>query len=168
MEGLGSLLLQSARLGVAVRREYRRVKRHPDARFYTYVLQLQGGKMYVGNTDNIYQRLLDHFTQSPSSALWVKRHGPVDRVVEISHNSAKEDELYKTLQYMSMFGWEAVRGSSYCKVDMHAPPEALRGFQRDREGEFEYMTPADVEDVCRAVQDLRDGDTPDDDRLETT
>lgn len=152
---MDSLLLQSARLGLEIRREYRRVKRDPDARYYTYVLQLQNDKLYVGNSDNIYQRLLDHFLQSPSSALWVKRHGPVQRVLEITRNCAKEDELYKTLQYMSMFGWENVRGSSYCKLEMHCPPECLSSFVRDREAEFQYLTHAELAGVCRAVADLK-------------
>lgn len=157
---MDALLLQSARLGAEIRREYQKIKRDPDSRYYTYVLQLQNNKFYVGNTDNIYQRLLDHTTRSVSSAQFVKMHGPVHRVLEVSRGSSKEDELYKTLQYMSMFGWENVRGSSYCKLDMHAPPEKLRSFARTRDGDLEYLTNAELEDVLVAVCDLRDGSEP--------
>lgn len=94
------MLLQSARLALAIRKEYARVKRDQVAKYYTYVLQLQEGKFYVGNTDNIYTRLLDHKLMTPSSSLWVKQHGPVQRVLEISRKSGKNDEHYKTLQYM--------------------------------------------------------------------
>ena len=152
---IDSMLIQSARLGLALRREYKRIKKDQDARYYTYVLQLQAGKIYVGNTDNIYQRMLDHFLQSPSSALWVKRHGPVHRILEVSRNCRKEDELYKTLMYMSMFGWQHVRGSSYCKLEMNGPPECLNAFERTRDGDFQYLTNAEVGDVCRVVEDLR-------------
>lgn len=148
------MLLQSARLGQAIRREYGRVKKDPSAKFYTYVLQLQDGKIYVGNTDNIYARLLEHRLMSPSSALWVKHHGPVERVLEISRGSGKADEHYKTLQYMSMFGWQNVRGSSYCKVQMFNPPEALRTFARTREGDFDYLSHDEVDAVLEAVREL--------------
>lgn len=159
---LESMLLQSARLGQAIRREYSRAKRDANAKYYTYVLQLQDGKFYVGNTDNIYARLLDHTLMTPSSALWVRHHGPVQGVLEISRNSAAPDEHYKTLLYMSMFGWENVRGSSYCKVQMHNPPEALRGFARARDGEFEYLARGEIDAVLQAVRELAapDPDVP--------
>lgn len=148
------MLLQSARLALAIRREYSRVKKDQTAKFYTYVLQLQDGKFYVGNTDNVYTRLMDHKQMSPSSALWVKHYGPVQRVVEVSRNSGKHDEHYKTLQYMDMMGWQNVRGSSYCKVQMFNPPDALRTFSRTRDGEFEYLSREEIEDVFEAIKEL--------------
>lgn len=150
-----SLLLQSTRLNLAIRKEYARLKRDQTAKYYTYVLQLQEGKFYVGNTDNIYARLLDHKLMTPSSSLWVKTHGPVERVVEISKNSAKDDEHYKTLQYMSMFGWENVRGSSYCRLQMFNPPEALKTFCRTRDGEFDYMSAEEVAGVLGAMEEFQ-------------
>ena len=33
--------------------------------------------------------------------------------------------LEKTLEYMSLFGWQHVRGSYWCRSDMRAPPPAL-------------------------------------------
>ena len=149
-----SLLLQSARLALTVRHQYARFKRDPGAKYYTYVLQLQNGKFYVGETDNIYTRLLDHKLMTSSSALWVKHHGPIERVVEVCRNSGKADELYKTLQFMTMFGWENVRGSSYCKVQMSNPPEALKTFSRDRDGEFEHLTREEIDGVLGALREL--------------
>ena len=151
---LETMLLESARLGQAIRREYLRLKKDARAKFYTYVLQLQDGKFYVGNTDNIYCRLTDHMLMSQSSALWVRHHGPVQAVLEVSRNSAADDEHYKTLQYMSMYGWQNVRGSSYCKLQMCNPPEALRGFARTRDGEFEYLTRKEIDAVLEAVREL--------------
>ena len=150
-----AMLLQSARLGLAIRKEYARVKQDPLAKYYTYVLQLQDNKFYVGNTDNIFTRLLDHQHMNASSALWVRHHGPVQRIVEITRNSSKSDELYKTLLYMSMFGWDNVRGSSYCKLHMARPPECLHTFARTRDGEFEYLTREEIEGVSRALDELR-------------
>lgn len=116
------MLLDAARLNLRIRREYARIKRDPAARYYTYVLLLQRGKLYCGSSDNIFMRLLDHTLGTPSAALWVKEHGPIERVVEITRNCSREDEHYKTLEYMSLFGWENVRGAGWCKLDMHRPP----------------------------------------------
>lgn len=97
---LEPLLLQSAQLSVSIRRAYARLKRDPGARYYTYVLLLNENKMYVGSTDNIYRRLLDHCQMGKSSSVWVREHGPVRRVVEISRNCGRDDEAYKTFEYM--------------------------------------------------------------------
>jgi predicted GIY-YIG superfamily endonuclease len=151
---LNAMLLQSARLAQAIHAEYGRIKRDSGARYFTYVLQLKKGTFYVGNTDNIYARLLDHMQCGDSSAKWVKESGGVSRVVEVARNSSRDDEAYKTLQYMSMFGWEKVRGSSYCRVDLCKAPRALETFQRTRDSEFEYLTPAELNMVIAEVMRL--------------
>ena len=151
---LEPLLLQSARLAVTIRRTYAKVKRDPAARYYTYVLLLQDNKMYVGNTDNIYNRLLDHCLMSSSSSVWVRQHGPVKRVVEISRDCCREDELYKTMEYMALFGWQNVRGASYCRPAMRAPPAALADFQRDSCKRFDYLTRREIDEIVAVVRDL--------------
>lgn len=148
-----ALLLQNARLGIRIRGEYAKLKRDPDAKYFTYVLLLQNSKVYVGSTDNVYCRLLDHKMMSPSSAVWVKKHGPVQRVIEIIRNCSKECELYKTLEYMTMFGWENVRGASYCKVDIMSSPMALQTFKR-KPMEFEYMDRTEMDEVCMEISKL--------------
>jgi len=151
---LEPLLLQSARLAVSIRRTYAKVKRDPAARYYTYVLLLQNNKLYVGNTDNIYNRLLDHCQMSASSSVWVRQHGPVRRVVEISRDCCRDDELYKTLEYMEMFGWQNVRGASYCRPTMRAPPAALADFRRDCSRRFDYLTRKEIDEVVSVVHEL--------------
>lgn len=153
-QAVQAMLLQSARLSQQIKREYARVKKDPAAKYFTYVLQLQDGKYYVGNTDNLYARLLDHTLMTPSSSRWVQMHGPVDRVVEVARNCGRDDELYKTLQYMDMMGWQNVRGSSYCKAEMYNPPEALRTFSRTGDAGFEYLTRAEIDDVLRDIEEL--------------
>ena len=154
---LDCLLLQHVKLNIAIRKDYQAAKRRdPEAKFFTYVLQLQDNKYYVGTTDNIYQRLLDHTLMTPMSAIWVRHHGPVQRVLEVSRNSSKADEAYKTLQYMDMFGWDNVRGGGYCKLQRFGPPEALKTFERDRDHEFEYLTRAEIDAVLAAIKDLSD------------
>lgn len=96
-------------------------KSYKGARYYTYVLQLKHGKIYVGSTDNIYRRLHDHWTQSPSSAVWVKDFGPPIRIMEIIVDSAPDEEHYKFTQYASRFGFDNVRGAAYCMVSLREP-----------------------------------------------
>lgn len=167
---LEPLLLESARLSVAIRRTFLKVKRDPKARYYyTYVLLLQGGKFYVGASNNVYNRLLDHALLAESSALWVKEHGPVQRVVEILRDCAPDDERYKTLEYMSMFGWSNVRGASYCKPSLQSAPAALAEFRRDPHRPFQYLSRREIDDICAVVDDLADAERlpptppPDDD-----
>ena len=155
-QSLEPLLLQSARLAVSIRRTYAKVKRDPLARYYTYVLQLQGDKLYVGNTDNIYNRLLDPHLMSRSAAVWVRQHGPVRRVLEVSRNCCREDEMYKTLEYMSMFGWDNVRGAGYCRCVMRSPPAPLAQFKRDASRHFDYLTREEIDEVLDVVRDLAD------------
>lgn len=99
-----------------------------DARFYTYVLLLQNGKIYVGSTDNIYTRLYDHFSGSESSAVWVKEHGPPIRVMEIIQYSHPDDEKYKFSEYADKFGYENVRGGPFCRLILQEPPTCVIKF----------------------------------------
>lgn len=151
---LEQMLLQSAKLQVQIRRHYARIKKDTGARYFTYVLQLQNNKFYVGSSDSIYTRLMDHCLMSASSSLWVRQHGPVQRVVEITRDCAKDDEAYKTMEYMSMFGWHNVRGGAYCRTSMRAPPAALAEFVRDPTRKFDYLTRREIDDIVRVVRDL--------------
>lgn len=152
--GLHDALMLSTKHALSLRSRYAILKGDAQAKFFTYVLQLQNGKFYVGNTDNIYLRMYDHLNLTAFSAMWVREHGPVERVVEVAYNSSKEDENYKTLAYMAMFGWQNVRGSSYCRVDMSGPPAALKTFSRARDGAFTYMSLSELESLMALVQEL--------------
>lgn len=151
---LEHMLLQSAKLQVMIRRHYARIKKDQTARYFTYVLQLQNNKFYVGSSDSIYTRLMDHSLMSASSSIWVRQHGPVTRVIEISRDCNKDDETYKTLEYMSMFGWHNVRGGSYCRSMMRSPPTPLADFVRDPTRKFDYLTRREIDDIVRVVRDL--------------
>lgn len=154
---LEPLLLESAKLSVAIRRTFLKVKRNTQSRYYyTYVLLLQRGKFYVGASNNVYNRLLDHTLMAESSALWVKEHGPIERVVEIIRDCAPDDERYKTLEYMSMFGWANVRGASYCKPSLQTPPAALAEFNRDPHRVFNYLSRGEIDGICAMVDELAD------------
>lgn len=148
------MLLQSARLAVRIKSEYFKLKRDPEAKYYCYVLLLKNSKFYVGCSDNVYARLLDHHVMSPSSAVWVRKHGPVQRVVEIMRNCSRDVELYKTMEYMTMFGWENVRGASFCRSEMASPPPPLATFIRSIGDPLEYMPRKEVDEICGEVAKL--------------
>jgi predicted GIY-YIG superfamily endonuclease len=162
--------LAASRASVRLKKVLARAgRRDARARYFTYTLLLSDNRVYVGSTDNIYGRLLEHYLMSPSSSVWVREHGPVRRVLEIVEDSAAEDEAYKTLEYMSLFGWESVRGGGWCRAAMRGPPAALADFQRTR-ADFRYMDrpeiAAVVDHVAALAQDLREpeeSDASDDD-----
>jgi hypothetical protein len=158
---LDELLFQAARTNVAIRREYARLRGVDSggeavgggAKHFVYVLLLSSGMFYVGSTDNVYQRLLEHVVMSPSSSLWVREHGPVRRIVEVCRNCGPNDETLKTLEYMMLFGWENVRGSHWCRVALDAPPRPLAGFQRGA-AEFEYLSMEEMAVLRARVESL--------------
>ncbi|NBS70829.1 hypothetical protein EBT31_18275 [bacterium] len=151
---LDDLLKKNALLSIRIRKKFNVLKQDSDSKYFTYALLLQNGFVYVGNSDNIYVRLMEHFEQSPLSSQFVRHHGPVVRVLEIIRNSSRDDELYKTLEWCDLMGWQKVRGASYCKVEMNHPPPPLATFKRDPTRTFEYMTRDEIEDVERVAKRL--------------
>jgi hypothetical protein len=151
MQALNALLLQHARTGVQINKLLSTIKRDASARYFTYVLLLQRGNIYVGSSESIYKRLLDHYTRSPSSSLWVKEHGPIERVLEICVDSSADDERYKTLEYMSVFGHEKVRGGGWCRVASAGPPADLADFARGR-SDFTYLSRKDIDAIMKEVE----------------
>ena len=154
--GREGLLLQAARMSARVRRAYAALKVDPASKFYTYVLLLREGKVYVGSTDNPYQRLLDHHAMNRSAAVWVKEHGPPLRVLEMTRACRSDDERYKTLEYMDMFGWQNVRGSVWCRVQMRGPPPELERFRRGPRPDTDYLSREELDDVVASVRELAD------------
>jgi hypothetical protein len=157
---LDALLFEAARLNVAIRRQYARLRGTDSihvtsaGKYFVYVLLLQDSKFYVGSTDNIYQRLLEHTVMSPSSSIWVREHGPVQRIVEVCRSCGPQDETHKTLEYMVLFGWENVRGSHWCRVALDMPPHALAaGFERGQHA-FEYLSLGEMASVRARVATL--------------
>lgn len=149
-DDLDDLLMQSAKLAVRMRTRF---ANSGSKYYFTYVLLLQDECVYVGSTNNIVLRMLDHHHDTTMSACWVREHGPVIRVLEITRNGKPGDERYKTLEFMSMFGHESVRGDAWCKVDLRSPPSALLQFVRDR-SDFEYLTRAEIDVVLKKAKSL--------------
>lgn len=158
-QSLEELALESAKLLLQVRKRLKAEQRDPKAKyFYTYVLLLQNENVYVGSTNHLYIRLMEHLSDNGErSAQWVKLHGPIVRVLEVCKNCAADDETYKTLEYMSLFGWQSVRGASWCKIDLRGPPAALHTFSRTR-GDFEYLSRTDIDQAIKTARSLQQFD----------
>ena len=78
---------------------------------YIYVLELKENKYYIGRSNNIEQRIGQHFLGNGS--VWTKLFKPLS---VISYEIEKDNwhENYKTLQMMKMHGINNVRGGSWC------------------------------------------------------
>jgi hypothetical protein len=80
-----------------------------------YVLKLEHGKYYVGKTTDSESRIRQHFAGYGSA--WTKLHPPTD-VLEIHNGVSGSLENSITRRYLDAYGWENVRGGSYCTVDL--------------------------------------------------
>ena len=79
---------------------------------HIYVLELVGGKYYVGKTNNPGFRIEQHFHSGGS--VWTRKYSPV-RVLELINDCDDYDEDKFTRIYMDKYGIENVRGGSFCE-----------------------------------------------------
>jgi len=84
-----------------------------------YILQLQGGKYYVGKTADINRRYEEHKSGRGSS--WTSKYKPV-KILEVRPVKDAHDENNTTKDLMKKYGVENVRGGSYTQIDL---PEHL-------------------------------------------
>ena len=86
-----------------------------------YVLELENNKFYVGLSENVNNRLANHFNGGAS--VWTKLHKPIKLVECVIGDSLLEKS--KTLEYMSKFGWQNVRGYCWSMTNLQKPPKEL-------------------------------------------
>lgn len=127
------------------------------SRYFTYVLLLENGgkndKIYVGDTDNIYNRLITHFELAQGSAAWVKKHGPVKRVLEITYDAPPGAEKERFLEYASIFGFQNVRGSWWCRTANSNSPFMLDEFVRGKM-KHNFMSRAEIHSIERDIREI--------------
>jgi hypothetical protein len=152
-DDLNSLLIAQARLGLKVKKKLQTLSNDAKTKYYTYVLLLRDGYIYVGQTDNIYQRMLSHVHIYDSSSQWVKKNAPVERIIEIIKNSRPDDEHYKTLEWMDKVGWQRVRGSYWSSVSLQGPPRDLKDFERENR-DFDYVPRKEICEILNVVESL--------------
>jgi hypothetical protein len=95
-----------------------------------YVLRCADSKFYVGESDDVQKRFLQHLSRAPEAgtpgAAWTARHEPLEILRSFEKRSI-HDEDNTTLDLMMEHGIENVRGGSYCSV--HLPPHQLQMLQ---------------------------------------
>lgn len=87
-----------------------------------YILKLIGGKYYIGSSENVEQRIQQHFDGNGSA--WTKKYKPIKKV-DVIDNCDKFDEDKYTKQYMSKYGIDNVRGGTYCEINIEKYKEFL-------------------------------------------
>jgi len=101
----------------------------------TYVLLLEEGRIYVGLTTHLKQRLNSHC--NGTGAKWTKLYSP-EKLIDL-YSGDREDEI--TDNYIKHYGWQFVRGGYYCQCQQLAPKAARalakRSVKRDRTKSYE-------------------------------
>jgi predicted GIY-YIG superfamily endonuclease len=80
-----------------------------------YVLRLEGGRYYVGKSEDVMARYSQHLKGNGSA--WTRKHKPIALEKTIKNVSPfQEDSITK--EYMSKYGIDKVRGGSYVEVEL--------------------------------------------------
>lgn len=80
-----------------------------------YVLQCEGGRYYVGKSDNVINRYQQHVNGSGSA--WTRKYKPITLVKTIENVSSFEEDKV-TKEYMATYGIDKVRGGSYVELEL--------------------------------------------------
>jgi predicted GIY-YIG superfamily endonuclease len=110
-------------------------------KYYIYVLELVDNRYYVGRTGNILRRIEEHFTCCGS--IYTIAYKPI-KVIEVIEELTKDDERNKTLEIMSKYGWEKVRGAGWCSLEIKEPKDK-RKKRKNKTDENIVMNDNDVE-----------------------
>lgn len=90
-----------------------------------YVLLLENNKYYIGKTNNLEKRFLEHLNHKGCE--WTKLYKPI-KVVEKKKEETEFDEDIYTKKYMKKYGLSNVRGGSYVQIEL---PEYQRKSLQD-------------------------------------
>ena len=81
-----------------------------------YILKLEDNKYYVGKTNNLRRRYMEHVSGKRSSA-WTKKYRPI-RIINTIPDAHCLDEDKVTVEYMMKYGIENVRGGPYVSIKL--------------------------------------------------
>lgn len=80
-----------------------------------YIIRLEGGRYYIGKSDNVMNRYQQHIDGNGSA--WTRKYKPISLEKIIKNvSSFEEDKITK--EYMSKYGIDKVRGGSYVEIEL--------------------------------------------------
>ena len=80
-----------------------------------YILKLKNNKYYIGKTNNIEKRFLEHM--SGNGSLWTQINEPI-KIEKVISNSSIYDEDRYVKEYMYKYGIDNVRGGTYVTEEL--------------------------------------------------
>jgi predicted GIY-YIG superfamily endonuclease len=86
-----------------------------DDKFCIYVLELQSSKYYIGKTNNVNKRFLEHMNDN--TCAFTTKYKPIKIIDTITTNEPLDEDKI-TKKYMMKYGIEHVRGGSYTKLEL--------------------------------------------------
>lgn len=84
---------------------------------HVYILELSGGKYYVGKSRNPKFRYQQHIDGKGCG--WTKKYPPIS-IIKIYDNCSHFDEDKYTKEYMFKYGIENVRGGAYATMELES------------------------------------------------
>jgi predicted GIY-YIG superfamily endonuclease len=80
-----------------------------------YALELNGGKWYIGKTENIDRRVIEHLN---SDNKWISSNGVLKvHILDKNASSPFMEDLY-VKEFMKRYKIDNVRGGAYCKFNL--------------------------------------------------
>ena len=80
-----------------------------------YILRLEGGRYYVGKSDNVANRYQQHINGNGSA--WTRKYKPIVIAKTIQNASPYDEDRY-VKEYMDIYGIQNVRGGSYVEIEL--------------------------------------------------
>ena len=80
-----------------------------------YILKLKNNKYYIGKTNDIEKRYLEHM--SGNGSLWTQINKPI-KIEKVIPNASKYDEDRYVKEYMNKYGIDNVRGGTYVTEEL--------------------------------------------------
>jgi hypothetical protein len=94
-----------------------------------YILRLEGGRYYVGRSDNPDARFRQHVAGNGSA--WTRKYPPIKMVKKIPNSSPYDEDRY-VKEYIATYGVQNVRGGSYSEIVLSG--EQKRTLEREVRG----------------------------------
>ena len=111
---------------------------------YIYILELDGGRYYIGLSVDPIRRVNQHKKSGRKSSAWCKLFKPLRTVSitpigELTDDEAEFIETQKTLDYMKIYGWRNVRGGYFCNTDQSLTYKNLLSHKKRKTFDIDFI-----------------------------